>query len=156
VKNIQPSAVSPYPQLIGTIHVEGTHVVHGESILAGVDLKLPAMISKQTAARPNPEVTLLVLREGRNETVPDSRGVGSIENRESDAVKTSQPFLGSYPEIAVTGSEDGGDGVVRQAVFALPHMVTVLGQGFERVQGCGILRLKAEPQKQYQSQRAGI
>ena len=71
-----------------------------------------AILSQSTTKGANPESALLILKEGANVIVAESRGVLLIEYLELRTIETYQSFLSAEPKIPITGLQDGLDGVL--------------------------------------------
>jgi hypothetical protein len=76
----------------------------------------------------------MVFQQRQHITVLDGRRIPLVENGEVNAVEAGESGLGAEPEIAVARLDNGLDGILRQALFSLPDIVIVLGNGFAGIE----------------------
>lgn len=61
-----------------------------------------------------------ILEKGEDSVAGESGGIVRDEDSKLDAIKTRQTVESAKPQIAVAGLNDGGDGILGQAVFGFP------------------------------------
>src|SRR5262249_41273062 len=104
-----------------------------QTIASRVSLELAVGVVSQTALGANPERSI-VRRIHRDDGVIRQRSGCLIENDELEPVKTSEPFIGTQPKLAVTCLFDGADRVLRKAALLSPDRPRVLRQILSRIE----------------------
>ena len=82
------------------------------------------------AGRTDPERTETIFEQRGDVVVAERSGVGSGEDLEAHSIEADEPLLGAEPQIPVARLQDGLDGILREPLIGLPHVVHVLGQCF--------------------------
>jgi hypothetical protein len=85
-------------------------------------------------------VTWVVANAGsRGDVVGRERRFASlVVNGETHPVEAHQAFLRAEPDVAVMCLHDRRDGILRQAIIAVPHQMDVLGDRLARIERVGV------------------
>jgi hypothetical protein len=138
VEIAQSSTIGSNPKPVALVHMESPDVVNGQPLSDGKRCETTLVILEQSAASPNPEASFHVLCKTRYEIVFELLSVPPIEGREAESIEPGQSPLSSNPEIAIARRQNCGDGILGKTVVYLPVLMTVLRNGFRRIQSVGL------------------
>ena len=128
-EQVQTSAARADPDVAGTIGEQTAHEVAGETVPFRVEPKSPVRVPGQAATHgAQPETAGTVLGQRQNLVALELRGVAVVEHHEAHAVEPRRSFNRSQPQIAVAGTQDRCDTVLRKAVLILPDELLLVAQ----------------------------
>ena len=124
------------PEIPLAVFAERKHHIVRQAIPGRIRGERPVFQARQPAAvRADPQRPVRSFEKRRDERAAQRVRILPIADDESHAIEPHQPFLGSHPEVPVSGLHDRIDRVLRESGLTRPDRKTRLRQrtiGIER------------------------